>query len=58
MLTKKFLKSLIKGKRKYLEYLPDNVKLENISKDFLFRVRTFFNFQLIANIEPMVYAQM
>ena len=50
--------SVIRGKPKYLEYLPDNVKLENISKEFLFSVRILFNFQLIANVEPNVYAQM
>lgn len=43
LLTKKFLISLIKGKPKYIDYLPDNSKIDNISKDFLFCVRTFFN---------------
>ena len=50
--------SFIKGKPKYLDYLPDNVKLENLSKDFLFSVRYKYNFQLIAFIEKAVYAQM
>ena len=42
-LTKKFLISLIKGKPKYIEYLPDNAKLENISKEYSFSVRNIFN---------------
>ena len=38
ILTKSFLIEIIKDKPKYSEYLPDNVKLENISKDYLFSV--------------------
>ena len=41
--TKKILISLIKGKPKYIEYLPDNAKLENISKEYSFSVRNIFN---------------
>ena len=48
----------MRGKPKCIEYLPDNAKLENISKEYLFSVRNIFNSQLIANIEPTVYAQM
>ena len=58
LLTKKFVISLIKGKPKYLEYLPDNVRLENLSKDFLFSVSQYIIFQLVAYIEPNIYAQM
>ena len=37
-MTKSFIISIIKGKPKYLDYLPDKVKLENLSKDYLFSV--------------------
>ena len=43
ILTKSFLISFIRGKPKYVDYLPDNVKLEKLSKDFLYSVRKFIN---------------
>ena len=58
ILTKKFLISIIKGKPKYIDYLPDNVKLECLKKDLLFSVSNFLNLQLIAFIEPGVYANL
>ena len=35
---------IIKGNPKYSPYLPDNLKLENISKDLLFSVNNFLIF--------------
>ena len=58
ILTKKYLISLIRGKPKYLEYLPDNVELEGLTKDLLFSVSILFIFQLIAHIEPELYANL
>ena len=44
VLTKKFVIGIIKGKPKYLPYLPDNAKLENLTKDFLFSVNIILIF--------------
>ena len=43
-LTKQFLIRIIKGNPKYTPYLPDNAKLENITKDLLFSVSNFLIF--------------
>jgi len=51
---KKFIISFIKGKLNYPDYLPYNVKLEKLSKDFLFSIR----YKLIAFIKPVVYTQL
>ena len=58
MLTKTFLLDIINRNNIYLEYLPDKVKLENISKQFLFTVSINIIPQLIANLEPVVYGQL
>ena len=38
-LTKDFLIKIIKSKIAYNKFLPDGIKYENLSKDFLFSVR-------------------
>lgn len=58
ILTKKFIISLIKGKPKYIDYLPDKVKLEHLSKSFLFSVNNYLILQLIAFLEPEVYSKL
>lgn len=58
VLTKKFVASIIKGKPKYKDYIPDNAKLENLSKSFLFSVSNIIIFQLIAFIEPNIYSSL
>lgn len=40
-LTKDFLIKIIKSKAVYNKYLPDGIKYENLSKDFLFSVRIY-----------------
>ena len=44
ILTKSFLISFIKGKPQYIDYLPDKVKLEKLSKDILYSVRLYLIF--------------
>ena len=49
-LTKEFLINIVKSKVAYQNYLPDKIKLENLTKDFLF--------SLIAYIDPVTYSAM
>ena len=49
-LTKNFLIKIVKSKVDYEKYLPDNIKYENLSKDFLF--------SLIAHVDPLTYSAM
>ena len=44
ILTKQFIIGIIRGKPVYHQYLPDNAKLENLTKDFLFSVNTILTF--------------
>ena len=37
-LTKEFLLNIIRAKNVYNKFLPDNIKLENLSRDFMFSV--------------------
>lgn len=57
-LTKQFLINIIKSKVEYERYLPDRIKYENLSKDFLFSVRKFLIFQIIAHVDPNTYSAM
>lgn len=41
---------IVKSKNEYESYLPDGIKLENLSKDFLF--------SLIAHVDPQAYSGM
>jgi len=49
-LTKDFLIKIVKSKITYQKYLPDGIKLENLTKDFLF--------SLIAYVDPATYSAM
>lgn len=50
LLTKQFLLQTVKSKNEYESYLPDGIKLESLSKDFLF--------SLIAHVDPQTYSGM
>lgn len=50
LLTKQFLLQTVKSKNEYESYLPDGIKLESLSKDFLF--------SLIAHVDPQTYLGM
>lgn len=50
VLTKNFLIKIVKSKKDYEKFLPDEIKLENLSKDFLFSV--------IAHVDPKTYSEM
>ena len=58
ILTKEFLIKIVKSKVEYAPYLPDNIKLESLSKDFLFSVSIILTSQLIAHIDPKTYGMM
>ena len=42
----------------YNKFLPDGIKYENLSKDFLFSVRNILILQLIAHVDPETYGAM
>ena len=53
---KDYLIKIIKSKPAYERYLPDGIKHDNLSKDFLFSVSINITFQLIAHVEPETYS--
>lgn len=58
LLAKQFLIQLIQGNVLYLKYLPDSIKLDKLSKSFLFTVSNYIISQLIASIEPQIYRKL
>ena len=55
ILTKEFLINIIQNDALYKPYFPDNIKLSNITRDFLLSVRIYLIFQVIAFVTPVVY---
>ena len=58
VLTKAFLIKIIQDKEEYKDYFPDNIKFENITRDFLLSVSKFLILQIIAYVTPNIYAKL
>ena len=58
LLTKEFLVKIINEEQKYKLYLPDNIELKSLSRDYILSVSLLFYFQLIAYLTPNVYSQL
>lgn len=55
LLTKEFLIKIINDEPNYKLYLPDNIELKSLSRDYILSVSVLFYFQLIAYLTPNVY---
>ena len=53
VLTKHFLKQIVKSKNEYEQFLSDGVKLENLTKDFLFSVIEHLDPQTFRDVLPL-----
>ena len=57
-LTKDFLINIIQNNQIYQSYLPDNINLKSISRDYILSVSVFITFQIIAYLTPNIYSNL
>ena len=55
LLTKEFLIKIINDEPNYKLYLPDNIEIKSLSRNYILSVSFLFYFQLIAYLTPNVY---
>ena len=58
LLTKEFLIKIINDEPNYKLYLPDNIEIKSLSRDYILSVSFLFYFQLIAYLTPNVYSKL
>ena len=58
ILTKDFLINIIQNDQKYRDYIPDNIALKSLTRDYLLSVSFILIFQLIAYLSPNKYTQL
>ena len=58
VLTKEFLINIINEDPAYKQYLPDNISIKSLSRDYILSVSTIFLFQIIAYYSPNTYSKL
>ena len=54
LLTKEFLITIIKNNGDYQEYIPDNLDLKLLSRDYILSVSFYITNKIIAHVTPNI----